>query len=469
MTRVWVLPLRYGPERLREVEEVLAQSRDVEQVVDVAHADLVVTSLTQRVRLERELRMAGAAGVTVIRTADFLDMCRGGTFELARARAWLQFAGTRVARTPAVPHEPSEDLTAAPRNAKYACERETPLVAANEKLCGLIERLRLARTLQGDFVGERAYSSTLASLRAYPDVIQSANEVLALQGCGRKVVNLTKEFLATGDISEVREIWSTEEMQTLEMFWNCHGVGAVMARTWYFERGYRHINDAVRDWDTLPRAVQVGVKHYDDFCRKIPRADVEEIAEMVRIAAQELASPDPVDLTICGGYRRGKIDSGDVDVVLTSTNRFGLDTMLDPLLQRLEDTGLVDTVIRSAHERDGSKIQDAGGGMSVALTVILFKGVRRRLDIIVCPPATYAICVLGWSGATTFERDLRRFVSVKKSWQFDSTGIVHQTDKRRVVLDDLLWRPGVSIVELEKSLFGKLGLEYIPPELRNTG
>lgn len=56
-------------------------------------------------------------------------------------------------------------------------------------------------------------------------------------------------------------------------------------------------------------------RYFDDFEKKIPRAEVAQIEKVLRNAIKELNSAYLV--TICGSYRRGKEESGDIDVLVT--------------------------------------------------------------------------------------------------------------------------------------------------------
>lgn len=73
---------------------------------------------------------------------------------------------------------------------KYACQRRTPLQTPNDGLISQFQLMRLARELQCDSVGERAYSTIIASLKAVPIVIGSVNDIEGLEGCGSKTINL---------------------------------------------------------------------------------------------------------------------------------------------------------------------------------------------------------------------------------------------------------------------------------------
>ena len=74
---------------------------------------------------------------------------------------------------------------------------------------------------------------------------------------------------------------------------------------------------------------------------------------------------------------------------------------------------------------------------------------------------------MGWSGGTTFQRDLRRYAKYVKGWKFDSSGIRRRDNGEVVQLEG---PDGVSgtAEDAEKAVFEGLDLEYIPPEMRCT-
>ena len=65
-------------------------------------------------------------------------------------------------------------------NKIYACERATPLISPNQAFICQLKKIKRARLLTLDEIGVRAYSSSIASLAAYPYPIQSTREILAL-------------------------------------------------------------------------------------------------------------------------------------------------------------------------------------------------------------------------------------------------------------------------------------------------
>ncbi len=61
---------------------------------------------------------------------------------------------------------------------------------------------------------------------------------------------------------------------------------------------------------------------------------------------------------------------------------------------------------------------------------------------------------------------MRLWAKKKKNLKFDSGGITDRVTGESV---QIVPKKGASAVEAEKLVFERLGLDYIPPTLRNTG
>ena len=189
----------------------------------------------------------------------------------------------------------------------YACERATPLISPNQAFICQLKAVKLARLLMLDEIGVRAYSSSIASLAAYPYLIQSAREILTLPSCDQKIAHLFHEYQTNnGRIQEVAELEADPILRVLREFYEIWGVGAKTAREFYFDKGWRDLDDIIEHgWNSLSRVQQIGLKYYDEFMLKIPRAEVESIAAIITKHAC-LVTDEGTESIIVGGYRRGK-------------------------------------------------------------------------------------------------------------------------------------------------------------------
>lgn len=94
---------------------------------------------------------------------------------------------------------------------------------------------------------------------------------------------------------------------------------------------------------------------------------------------------------------------------------------------------------------------------------------HRRVDIIVSPWKTVGCAVLGWSGGTTFQRDLRRYCKHVHGMRFDSSGVRSRVDGSWVDLEDFAQNPAPDMLTAERRVFTALGLEWRSPDERCTG
>lgn len=79
--------------------------------------------------------------------------------------------------------------------------------------------------------------------------------------------------------------------------------------------------------------------------------------------------------------------------------------------------------------------------------------------------------MVGWTGGTTFERDLRRYCKKVKGLKFDSSGVRRRGGGGEWVdvESDADGNPAPDMLTAEKRVFENLGLEWRSPEERCTG
>jgi DNA polymerase IV len=394
----------------------------------------------------------------------------------------------------------------------YSCQRSTPLNPPNTSFIAELEKIKLARLLTLDQIGVRAYATSIAAVAAYPYLITSAAEVLRLPGCDTKIAQLWCEYRDSVDDEAARflpaaqELEADEHLQHLKLFYEIWGVGADTARKFYFDRGWKDIDDVVEfGWTTLNRVQQIGVKYYDEFQVKIPRAEVESIREVVLRHARAVRGIEEVEwggsrdmqAVIVGGYRRGKEESGDVDVILSHREEAVTENLVVDVVGSLEGEGwITHTLTLNTVSTDRGQqtlpYRIGGGGhgfdsLDKALCVWQdpqFEGteveeeeaerrnpnIHRRVDIIVSPWRTVACAILGWSGGNTFQRDIRRYVKRTRSWKFDSSGVRDRVSGHVLDLESpLRGGEGDTWLDREKRLMNGLGIGWRPPSERCTG
>ncbi|KAJ4346046.1 hypothetical protein N0V95_005779 [Ascochyta clinopodiicola] len=389
--------------------------------------------------------------------------------------------------------QPPEWVT---KGIKYACQRFTPANGPNEDFLDQLKKIRTARTLIDDEIGVRAYSTIIASIAAYPYKLSHPRELAQLPGCDEKTAVLFVEWKNTGKIQAVEDYENDEVMKVLRSFYDIWGVGAKTARHFYYNNNWNELDDIIEfGWNDLDRVQQIGVKYYDEFLDPIPRPEVEQIADVVREHAVKLRD-DRITVTIVGGYRRGKQASGDVDMIVSHPDLEATAGLVREIVESLEsDEWITHTLTmsltnthRGQHALPFRSTKGHGVGFDTLDKALVVwqnptwptrtqdleenpkaknPNIHRRVDIIISPWRTVGCAVMGWSGGTTFQRDLRRYAKAAKGWKFDSSGIRSRSNGEPVLLEG---ENGVDETpeDAEERVFEGLGLEYIPPEYRVT-
>ena len=382
----------------------------------------------------------------------------------------------------------------------YSCEWSTPLTCPNQKFVEQLKTIRLARILTSDEIGVRAYSSSIASIAAYPHELSSTREILALPGCDQRIAQLFREWHSSGSLTAVKEFEVDPAMSVLRLFYNIWGVGATTARQFYFDKGWRELDDIIENgWGTLSREQQIGMKYYDEFELKIPRSEVEYIASVITYHAKQIVD-DGIECVIVGGYRRGKAESGDVDVIISHREHHATLHLVTALVNALEKSGWIThclTLQETNSRRDQQplplkSIEKRGSGFDTLDKALVVwqdphwpseqadlaenpkaknPNIHRRVDIIISPWRTVGCAVEGWTSGTTFQRDLRRYAKHIKGWKFDSSGVRERGTGKWVDLEK--WanpqNRAKTWEEAERRVFEGFGLEYREPWERCTG
>ncbi|KAL1964980.1 hypothetical protein VTN77DRAFT_6180 [Rasamsonia byssochlamydoides] len=410
-------------------------------------------------------------------------------------------------------HEQTIPLPPAPdwvkNHVMYACMRSAPLHPPNEKFINQLVKIRKVRELTLDEIGVRAYSTSIASIAAYPYELQSPAEVLSLPGCDTKIANLFLEFKNSpnGTLAAAEALDTDPVLKVLHQFSNIWGVGVKTAREFYYQREWRDLDDVIEHgWNSLSRVQQIGLKYYDEFLAGIPRSEVAEIAKIIHRHAN-LVRPGcdydgrGMECIMVGGYRRGKEICGDIDLVLSHRDERVTKNLVVDIVSSLESEGWVThtlALIMATSNREQQTLPFRGEGSghphfdSLDKALVVWQdphfedeqddaaaeedkeedpekrqerrrkrnpNPHRRVDIIISPWRTVGCAVLGWSGDTTFERDLRRYAKKAHGWKFDSSGVRERTSGGKVID---LERDGTTWEERERLVMEGLGVGWRP-------
>ncbi|XP_072051179.1 DNA polymerase beta-like [Amphiura filiformis] len=298
-----------------------------------------------------------------------------------------------------------------------------------------------------------AYRKAASTVAKHPTALKSGAEAKKLDGVGVQIAKKIDEFLATGKLQKLEKIRGDDTSTAINLLTRVTGIGPAAARK-FVEDGIMTIDDLKKNEDKLNHHQKIGLRYFEDFEKRIPRAEMTQLEEKIK---SEINSMDPeYTATICGSYRRGAASSGDIDILLTHPTFTEKDVKKPELLKyvvtQLEECGLVTDQLSMGDtkfmgvcrlEKEDDDEPD-----------FLF----RRIDIRLIPCDQYHCGTLYFTGSDMFNKNMRG-KALEEGYTLNeycikplgSTGV-----------------PGEPLpVSSEEDVFDYIGMDYKKPSERN--
>ncbi|GBP44641.1 DNA polymerase beta [Eumeta japonica] len=293
---------------------------------------------------------------------------------------------------------------------------------ANGDICTLlIELADYERNVARNIHKYNAYRKAAAALAAHPQRVRSGDEARRLPGVGVKIANKIQEFLTTGKLRKLETIRGDDNARAVATLTRVSGVGPARAAE-LVRAGITTIEMLRQNQNRLTHHQCIGLRYLEDFEQRIPRTEIQQIEKVLQ---KVICGLDPdYSITICGSYRRGKSESGDIDALVTHP---------------------------SLEIADKSMLKNVG--------VCRLEGRRaRRIDVRLMRPAHYPCALLYFTGSDAFNQAMR----------------AHAT-QHRFILNEYTLRPigetgtpGEPVpVTNERDIFEYIDYPYREPHERN--
>jgi DNA polymerase/3'-5' exonuclease PolX len=293
----------------------------------------------------------------------------------------------------------------------------------------------------------KAYQKVIQQLQTGADsspAIRSWEDLKNIQGIGEKIRAKIDEIFATGVLASAERTKASGTLSALETFQGIYGIGPAKASA-LVKAGYKTIADlrlacasaSAADISLLNTNQTLGLRYYEDLLERIPRAEMDQHAALLRSAC-------PADLTmdIVGSYRRGAASSGDIDVLLKAEGKQS-NKAFTTMVENIKAT--YPTV----------EILALGPKKCMAIIKLTPTATARRLDLLLTPAAEYPYALFYFTGSDKFNVAVRSYaLELGYSLNEHTLSIVEPA------------MPTPPPMETEEDIFGFLGLKYIPPTER---
>ncbi|KAI2784841.1 hypothetical protein F4815DRAFT_138231 [Daldinia loculata] len=300
----------------------------------------------------------------------------------------------------------------------------------NAETIKVLQEMLDQHTLIGDNFRIRAYRLAIATLRTQSKKICTAEEARALPNIGR-IADKIEEIVTTNRLRQLEYALDDPQRKIVGLFLQIYGVGQIQAHKWVAQ-GFRTLDDLKNKAD-LNTNQKIGLEHFDDLNTRIPRQEVEALANCVKETAA--AIDRNVELIIGGSYRRGADSSGDIDLIVTKKGTSST-SQLAPFLNQLVDTlsreGFL-TVALAAHHGSADDTDDTDGGSKWHGCCVLpesafpgpkseYRPIWRRIDILLVPQTELGAALIYFTGNDIFNRSIR-LLAQKKGMRLNQRGL----------------------------------------------
>ena len=194
----------------------------------------------------------------------------------------------------------------------------------------------------------RNFIKVIKSLETFPqDEINNSNELKELDGFGKGTLTRIDEILNKGILAEAHIEISSEDAMTakrIDDLMSITGIGPVKASDLNKEgvtleillKAFSSEDKTEIEKYGLTHHQLIGLKYYKQFKKRIPRNKIDKIntkiqkllSKYLKLKTKnktEHKNDTDIEAVICGSYRRGATESGDIDVLISGTdNTFDL-------------------------------------------------------------------------------------------------------------------------------------------------
>jgi NAD-dependent DNA ligase len=293
---------------------------------------------------------------------------------------------------------------------------------------------------QGETFRARAYQTAQESIMSYERDITNPDQLKGLKGIGSTILSKLHEYVNTGTIKALEK----ERKNPINVLTKVYGIGPKKAIE-LIEKGITTIEELEKNKDLLNDVQKIGLSYYEDINKKIPRDEID-IYKMKFKEYMDILSIAGSRFEIVGSYRRGKMESGDIDVIITNNNN---DTsVFNKFITQLKTSGIIKEFLSK--------------GKTKSLTITQLPGSpARRVDFLYSPPNEYSFAILYFTGSKAFNTVMRQR-ALNKGYTLNEHGISTMTEGVKGGLVDKTFID-------EKSIFDFLDMQYKMPNERIDG
>jgi DNA polymerase/3'-5' exonuclease PolX len=307
--------------------------------------------------------------------------------------------------------------------------------------------LEQSDTARGERFAAAAYKKVLGQIKTLP-AVHGFEDLAAIKGIGAKMRIKFQEIFETGKLASAEHAKANPEFIAYNELLKVYGIGPVKAKQ-FVESGVCSVEAmkalAAENPKALTDAQKLGLQYYYDGLERIPRAEIDEH----KVVLERAFSAEGLCMEIVGSYRRGAVDSGDIDVLVTAGPGMTKTKMIAAFKRAVDALDAADYLLG---------ILARGPSKTLAYSAVPSVGKGRRLDLLLTAPEEYPYAIVYFTGSDQFNIAMRR-------WALDQG----YTMNEHTMTPTAEGTPAPPPMRDERDIFEYLGLAWVPPTERKDG
>lgn len=304
----------------------------------------------------------------------------------------------------------------------------------------------------------KALSNAINEIKKFNGNIISGEQLKnEIKGIGEKISKRINEILLTNDLNELKESKNFNIDTNIDIYIKnillITGVGPVRAKKWV-SLGIKDIDDVKKFLEekkiTSTHHIDIGIKYYYDFQKKIPRDEINKIKIFLNDTLKKIDHNFVFE--ICGSYRRENDESSDIDILVTKL-------IIEKEKEENENTNKCSNLQKIIKELTKKKfiidkLTLEGNTKFMGVCKLENYIIPRRIDIRFVDYSSYYTSLLYFTGSKDFNIYLRN-KALENNYSVNEYCLTNLNDNT------------VRILNNEKEIFDILKIPYLTPKERN--
>jgi len=298
----------------------------------------------------------------------------------------------------------------------------------------LIDHIKIQHVIEGD----RKHIFRLRNIKKAKDHIEAmdtqvtkASQFARTSGIGEGIKRRITEILSTGTLKELQDTQCKGILELLQVY----GLGQVKVGE-LVSRGITclsELREAIEN-ETIKvkinQSTHIALRYHDEIIQRIPHSFIKRVDAYLKENI-----PDNYDYVICGSYRRKRLTSGDIDVLVRQKEGHNL----QPLYKHLTDIGFLKARLAGAYDKYNG--------------ICEFEGRHCRIDLLLTKEKEFYPALVHFTGSGPFNVRVR-FHANNHGYKLSNLGLFSRVTGEQIH------------VSSEKEIFDILGYPYIEPHKR---